>query len=139
MSLKEKVDTFNKLNADAKILIEQLREWLRPFIGQKVVNADNTLIKKLRDAKPKSDVSCNIGVGTYNLWVYFGYNGMTLDSYLAGIENGVLTELCDIQHVFKSDFTVESLEANKRKVQELKREIEEINHKFCLNVFYPFI
>lgn len=130
--LVAKVTARNRVNALALTHTPGILEVLQPFVGQKVINADGTILKKLRDRLPRDAGGNTSRAGwwhysstDYRLRVEFKLNesydsrGSEIAMYaeqsvdLGTLQNGVLTELGTLPDLRLTYSTAEVIEARK--------------------------
>jgi hypothetical protein len=144
MKTTARVNAVNRAHAHAKKLYEQLRAIFEPYVGEKVVKQDGTLMAKYAKLLPEFPVTPRLHVyrhtSDYSLaWTVKtsepdsgdpnGYHTVTyyeVTVYIGDLRGGVLTELPDRYKpdYLRTDFTVEEV-VQKRAEYRRAREVYE--------------
>lgn len=131
-ALAARVYGVNNAHRVAMLIYPELREALAPFVGQKILKADGTLLKKIAELIPKisnyDGISIYKSISDYNInWSVKSceqsqsrnsYEGHTntyyyeIGVYVGDIRDGILIRLYD-PPIHKTDYTVEEVLRNR--------------------------
>jgi hypothetical protein len=136
-ALAAKVSARNKVNKLANDSYPKIIEALKPFLGQKILKVNGTLMEKVAKVLPKIDCyrayyTCGAG---YSLKVEitefetspdrFGDGSIAhyqeTSLYLGDLTTGVLTKLYDAPN-HRTDFTEEEIIQTREKIKEFKEQ-----------------
>lgn len=146
-ALAAKVKAVNKANAEAAKLLPKLVEIFRPLVGQQVLKAAGGLLLKVEKVLPEFPDTHGLMVyrhsSNYNLaWTVKTceniegthgclYHEVTI--YVGNLNGCVLTDLNTTQMELRTDYTVEEIEAARKKYEEVRRIADEAR-----SALYPF-
>lgn len=146
--LAAKVDAVNRCNQVAQQALPILAEFFQQYIGQKIINADGSMSKRIRDKMPKID---HLFTGKHDRWfrnqsdytVSFclhcdelyehpnGYHSSVyheVSIYIGHLRDGILID-CNCQNRpedFKTDYSAQAIIDTQAKIAQLKEQISQL-------------
>jgi len=144
--LEARIRAVNRANAYANELSAKLKELFRPFVGQKVLKADNTLMEKYKKVLPKFTCTPNLSVYRYTSEYSLVFIVKTCEGdnnghayyhetsvYVGELQNGFLTKVGDEPLNLKTDYTAADITAKRQAYNAAKRLADE-----ALSALHPF-
>jgi len=136
MSLEKEVEAHNLGLKRASELLPMLLDWLAPFLGSKLVTAENYLVAKARTSKPKYEKDSfrwHLHISAYSILLhsdqYVAYTDKPGGSYketsvrLGSLDKQVLTQISTYEEVALPD------ELTLKKIQQTRKDIVELEQK----------
>lgn len=149
--LEANVDAVNRAHAYANYIDPILRAIFEPFVGQKILKQDGTLMEKYRKLVPafentnslcvfkrSTDYSLAWTVRTCSIYPESSHHSAfyyEITVYICDINGAVLSGMCATRPDAKADYKVEDIQKIRQEVKEAEKALDAIKRK--LGPFTP--